>query len=144
MTVSVNKDTNLGLITENAVIGDTTIKVSTASIRGFYKGFYAAVTDGTNRDELGRILAIDTNTNTVTVENAFTHNYDSSNSTVLETYYVMRDLPIYGLDVSELGQSVLNTTPAPPGTVVTFEFNNNNADSNSTPKSVRVYLVATI
>lgn len=141
-TIAVNPDTTLGLITQNITAGDTLLYAPPGLLAYGWNGFELKVTDGTNTDELGRILSINKTTGVVTFETPTIHNFSSSNSLVKMTYYTMKNLKIGAPGVLRFGDDVIGGSTPPVGTVVKFTYKNNTqpGDLTDTPKNCILYL----
>lgn len=71
-------DTVVGAITQDASIGDTVLNVSQTVIDNVKVGYYLAIFDGTNEDNLGRIISIDKTASTVTVQTALVSSFTAA------------------------------------------------------------------
>lgn len=135
-SIQVNPDTPLGLIASNASISDTKINISAGILPYMFTGFYLTLTDGTNTDGPYKILSKDSNTNTVTLKTALTHNYLAINTQMLLNYYVIKDMPVLLEYTYSFGSELINGSTIPAGTVAKFTYVNN----TNTDKQVAVYL----
>lgn len=141
-TIAVNPDTTLGLITENMLIGDTSLHAPPGLLAYGWNGFELTLTDGTNTDDLGMILTIDQVTGIVTFSNAITHNYSSSNTVIKMTYYTMKSLKFGAPAMLKFGDDVIGGSTAPIGTTVRFTYYNNTqpGDLTDAPKNFVMYM----
>lgn len=80
-SVCVGPDTIIGAITGNIVATDVEINVSQTVIDNAFIGMKCNVTDLTNVDDLGYIIAIDSINNKITVTDAATQSFDATSPT---------------------------------------------------------------
>lgn len=124
--MSVAPNTTIGIITADATVGTSTFTVSNTVLQYTNIGFYLTITDGVNNDDLGRVIAIDKNTSTVTVETASTHSFlVTSPSYIIQNIYMMKDYEIGAPHRYEIGESKIGGSYVPAGTVVRVSYTNN-------------------
>ncbi len=142
LSISVNPDTTLGLITQNISIGATSLYAPAGLLAYGWNGFELKITDGTNTNLLGAIKTIDKVTGIVTFTNPTINNFSSTNTLVKMTYYTMKDLKFGAPGVMKFGDDVIGGSTPPIGTVVKFTYKNNTqpGDLTDTPKSFILYL----
>jgi hypothetical protein len=142
ITISVNPDTTLGLITSSITAGATTIGAPPGLLAYGWPGFNLKLTDGVNTDDIGRILAIDKINSTVTFSIPTVHSFSSTDTLVKMTYYTMRDLKIGPSAVYAFCEDIIGGSAPPSGTVVRFTYKNNSqpGDLLDQPKSLNIYL----
>jgi hypothetical protein len=126
INVTVAADTVYGIITQNVAAGATVIPVNSTVITNIAKGYYVKLNDGTNSDDLGRVIAIDTVNSTITTEVATVHSFANvtpTNVTVsirpIDTFQLVAGLP-YTLGIKKIGGTFL-----PANTPVTLSYLNN-------------------
>jgi hypothetical protein len=139
-SVAVNPNTPLGLITADVKSGDTTIPVSVNVLPYIKAGFYLTVTDGTNTEGPTKILSVDSINLNLVLKTALTNDYSATNTQILLSYYVVKDMPIVLGSSYSFGGEIINASIVPAGTVGMFSFTNN----GSTTKDVAVYLTGKI
>ena len=83
VTVEIPSNLAIGTITQNVNAGDKVINVSASVIQNIMLGYCLILSDGTNTNDLGRISAIDTVNNTVTVQLASANNFAVATPTVV-------------------------------------------------------------
>lgn len=140
-SISVNPDTPLGLIAQDAKSGDTVINVSQYVIKYMFSGFYLTFTDGTNTDIAVKIISQDLVNNTITIKPGLTHNYSATNTMMLLNYYCIKDMPILLGTTYSFGGEIINASNIPAGTNALFSYNN---QSPTVTKTVAVYLCGLI
>jgi hypothetical protein len=141
-SIAVNPNTTLGLITQNITAGATSLYAPAGLLLYGWNGFYITVTDGTNTDELGRIITIDKVTGVVTFETPAVHNFSSTNTVVKMTYYTMKDYRFGAPGIYKFGDDVVGGASPPVGTVVQFTYKNNTmpGDLTDSPKDFVIHL----
>ena len=137
-SLHANENTTFGLILDDLEIGATSFHSPPALILYCLIGFHITITDGTNTDELGMVIAIDKNTNIITTENATTHAFSATNTLVQMTIKVLDKLKIGGAGVYDFCGDVIGGTVVPMGTVAKFRYKNNSTSGD--PKSLYLYL----
>jgi hypothetical protein len=137
LCIIVSPDTPLGLITQNKSIGDTVINVPSATVAYMNPGLYITLTDGTNTNGPTKILSKDLIANTITIKNALTNNFSSTNTQLLLNYYCLKDLPIASTNLYTFGSEIINSSNVPAGTTTKFRYKNTSLLAS---KSVVVYL----
>ncbi len=142
ITISVNENTTMGLITSNVTAGATVIHAPVALLLYGQVGMNLSLVDDVNTDEIGYILSIDQNAGTVTCSIPTEHSFSSSNTVVKMTYYVMRDLRLSNAGVYKWFDDIIGGSPPPVGTTVKFTYRNNAMfnEIDSTPKNFTIYL----
>ena len=143
ITIAVNPDTTMGLITQDVKIGDTVIYAPAALILFGYPGFYIKLSDGVNTDDIGFIKNIDKVNGTITVSEPAQHNFSLTNTFAKMTYFTMRDIKIGSAGMYTFGEDVVGGSAVPLNTVVRFTYKNNARlfDLTDEPKSLILYLV---
>lgn len=86
------------------------------------KGFYVSISDGVNTDNLGRVLSVDTDTNTITIENVPSNSYTTA--TVTMTIYIVKDYHIETSGMYVFGSSKMTGSLVPSNTPVRFSYDN--------------------
>ena len=110
----VAPDTTIGMITSPVSIGDTVINVSSTVIQYTKKGYYIKLFDGTNMNDLGRVVNIDIDNDTITLENAATYSFALTPTYIVQTIKMIPHLVIgpdgrYMIGESKIGGSILPT-----------------------------------
>jgi hypothetical protein len=127
-TVTVECPSNLpiGAITQNVTAGDTVINVSPSVITTVMLGYCIILSDGTNSDDLGKIIAIDSVNNTLTMDLASANNYTAATPTVVGL--TIRPISYFQFGPPQtynLGQSSLGASSIPANLPVTIKYQNN-------------------
>jgi len=129
--IIVAPDTAIGYLTASCASSSTTMTVSPTVIAFVQRGLDLKLNNGTNINNLGRITAIDTNTNTITFETATTNTF-AMYTPVYLGIYVIRN---YNLSSSMVGACKcidfagkgLRGKVIPANTLVRFSYKNNSA-----------------
>lgn len=129
LSICTGPDTRVGVITENVTTAMTTFKVSPIVMQYIAKGYNIKLSDGTNTDELGEVCSFDTVNNTITVDNASTHNYNYTTPTyVLMEPYFIKNFEIGPAWKYDIGMSKIGSAYVPAGTVIRCIYKNNSSD----------------
>jgi hypothetical protein len=141
ITIAIKPNTVLGLITANITAGNTVIYAPAAIFLYGWPGFNVYASDGTNLDDLGEIISLDSVAGTMTVQTAAVHNFSSTNTVIMMTYFNMKSMKIGPPQMYAFGEDVIGGAAVPVGTVVHFSYKNNQAISElDEPKNMSVYL----
>jgi hypothetical protein len=98
------ENTTIGIITQVAEIGNTTINVSTSVIKYAYIGLYLRITDGVNESECARIIAIDPVALTVKFETALTYDFAQGSYFQVSKYFV-KNYKLISIGSHQMGSS---------------------------------------
>lgn len=139
LTIAINPNTPLGLITQNVSTGDTIIYAPPAIFLFGQIGFNVKLSNGVNVDDLGEILSIDSTAGTITVENPAVNNFSTTNTLCLMTYYTMKNIVIGPPQMYAFGEDIIGGAAVPVGTSVHFIYKNN-SPGGSPEKSLQVYI----
>ncbi len=108
---------------------NTTINVNSTVTTYTKVGFNINLTDGTNTDEIGIVVSIDTVNGTITVNGAPQHNYNYTTPTYVQMSIVYMDNVKLGPAMNyPIGQSKTGSSYVPAGTIVLSKYVNNSAD----------------
>lgn len=142
LTIAASPNTALGLITQNMTAGATTLYAPIGLLLYGAVGFHIKATDGTNTDDLGYITAIDKVGGTVTFNIPAVHNFSSTNTLILMTYYICKDLEIGAPGIFRAADDINGGTLITPGTNVQFTYTNNarTIDLTEEPKNLVFYM----
>ncbi len=122
----VSPDTTIGAITQDVTVNDTVINVDSSVISNISIGFYVKLDDGVDVSDLGRIISIDSGSNTITVETAASNSHAASTPTVVKlTVFYIKDYNIGLAGNYILGDSKIGGSLVPANTNVCFDYINN-------------------
>lgn len=85
----VGPDTVVGAITANVAVDDTVITVQQSVIDNIAVGFLVKINDGTNTDDLGTVMEVDTSALTITVETAAANSFLAATPTYVKMSVLM-------------------------------------------------------
>lgn len=119
-------NTTIGVITQNATVGDTVLTVNSTVLHNIEVGFLCHLTNGVTMDDLGQVKSIDTTASTITVSNASTNNYVIGNYIqisvhVFENIHLSKDGFLLHIGSSKIGGSYLKKNR-----IVRLLYTNNN------------------
>ena len=141
ISIAINPQTPLGLITADITAGDTIIYAPAALFTFGWVGFNIYVSDGTNFNDLGEIINIDKVNNTITVKNPAVNDFSSNDTILLMTYYNMKGMKIGPAQMYAFGEDVIGGAAVPVGTEVQFSYKNNQIIPElDEPKTLTIYL----
>lgn len=136
LNVALNPNTSIGLVAQDLASGSTTVYVNPLVISKLHPGFLLSITDGTNTDNLGKILSINSTNSSVVVKTAPTNSYSSTNAVLKLTYCMANNVPVTTANMQGVGTSMLNASQVPAGTTLVFTYTN----SGSETKTIALYL----
>ena len=123
--VEVAPDTIVGAITADVAVDDTEISVSQTVVDNMRRGFLFNLFDGTNSEYLGRVLAVDKDALTVTVETAATQAFTAATPTkVRQTIQFIPHIMLKGLGRVELAKDVVGGSYVPPNAPIVVSYKN--------------------
>jgi hypothetical protein len=103
------------------------IDVSSDVITNTSKGFYIKFDDGTNIDDVGMVISIDSYLNKIYIEKSTTNSFLSSTPTVVKnTVYMIKDYKIGHHWVVNLGHSKIGASHIPAESVISVDYHNKN------------------
>lgn len=123
--VIVNPDTTIGMITQVVNTGDKNIHVSQTVIEYLKPGMFATLSDDTNKNDLGMILNVNTETSTITTDLATTNSFEI-NSLINMNLYVVKDYPLEDPWKHEIGYGAFGGKFVPANTIFRLIYHNNN------------------
>jgi len=128
----MSPDTIIGVITADVAAEATEISVSETVINNIFVGAEVKLFDGVNQDNLERCIAIDTDTNKITVETATTHSFSASSPTYVQmTVCFVHDVKIINNAVIELGENAIKGFHWPANVVLQLRYKNNNGEAKN-------------
>ena len=137
-------DTTVGYIIAPASIGATTITVSPTVIANVTRGLNITLFDGTNRNELGEITAINTSTNVLTFQTATTNSF-APGTLVYLNVHTIKDFTICDNMMSNQGISFgskgFKGKKLPANMVVRFKNVNNTGVAKDIAFKVEYYIM---
>jgi hypothetical protein len=125
LSIVISPDTPIGVLTTDIEKEQKTFGVSSTVIQNAVVGFYMAITDGTNYDDLGVLTFIDYDKNEITVENAPTTKYVAGDYILLNVH-IVKNLQLPYPYKYDMGSGVLSGKPIPPNTISQITYNNSN------------------
>ena len=118
-------DTIVGNITANVSIGDTTIYVSQTVMDNVKIGYYINLFNGPSTNDLGRVISLDKNLNTIVVETASTDTFSALTPTYVRmNLYMIKDFEIGPSDNYEIGNNKIGANFLPKNTVNRIIYDN--------------------
>lgn len=134
--IIVNPDTIIGTLTENAIIGNTSVNVGNESFGDFMtKGVDISLSDDINKQDLGRVTGFDNVNNTILFENALEYDF-STGTKLLINVHIVKNLilfqDVHTMHVASKGWSVRYVAANTP---IIIKYRNNSGNSK------KLYLV---
>lgn len=124
ITIEVPKNKTCGTITAPVAPGNTIISVTQSAINVIAVGFFCSITDGTNTNNLGRILSIDKINKTITVETAATTAFAVGTPTLVQLTIQQVAIEIGEPGTYVLGDSTIGGSYLPANEVVYVTYTN--------------------
>lgn len=143
--IIVAPDTAIGYLTAICNSGSTTMTVSPTVLAFIQRGLNLALNDGVNKNQLGRVTAINTNTNIVTFETT-TANTFAMYTPVYISIYMVRDFFLApsivstGSSIKFAGKGLRGKT-IPANTIVRFCYTNNSAVAKNMSIQMEYFLM---
>jgi hypothetical protein len=127
-SICIAPDTTIGAITANVAASATIIDVQQSVIDNIKIGYYVKLTDGTNTDDCGRVLSIDSVNLKITVETATTNAFEAATPTYVQmTVYMIKDFEIGYLGRYSIGDDKIGASHLTANTVARVNYVNNTA-----------------
>ncbi|MBA42966.1 MAG: hypothetical protein CMF62_03020 [Magnetococcales bacterium] len=129
----VGPDTIIGAIGSPVGTSDTTFTVTNTVIENAFLGASCNLFDGTNTDEVGFIIGIDSENSTITVQNTPSNTYSPLTPTYVRIGVKMANdiklpyLPNGGY--MEVGQSKIGASHLPANTITRVRYKNNTSET---------------
>lgn len=125
ITVKIAPETIIGAITADVSASDSTYTVQQSVIDNIRIGYLVHLDDGTNKDEVGKVTAIDTAGLTITVDGSATNAFAAATPTYVKiSRCLLENLRLVGTAPCSLGASKIGASYLPAGTVMRFEYEN--------------------
>ncbi len=119
-------DTITGSITFDVAVNDTVINVSQTVVDNARIGYVLALDDGTNYNDMGRVLAIDKDLLKVTMETPAANTFLAATPTyVKQTIEFIPHILLTGKGRVELAKDVVGGSYIPANTVMRVRYKNN-------------------
>ena len=87
-------------------------------------GFEITLTDGTNTDDLGEVVDINTGNNTITVETATTNSFLAATPTYVQFTVVFVDMEIGATGYMNVAAHKIGSAPLPKNTPLVCKYTN--------------------
>ena len=107
------------------------LNVNSTVVQNTATGFFIKLDDGTNLDDVGRVLNVDIENNKIYVEFNLTHSFLASTPTYIKnTVYMIRDFTLGPPSRMELGASKMGSSALLEDYVVTLDYENKSATND--------------
>jgi len=124
LEVQIGPDTTVGTITQDVTATDTKIYVSQSVLDNIKVGYWCTLTDGTNTDDCGRVIAV--NSDNIDVETAAVNGFAAATPTyVKQTVKMVPGCHLCDGMQYEIGTSKIGASYVPAGTVIRVRYQNN-------------------
>lgn len=121
-------NTAIGTLTTDCVIGSTILAVSVSVIANVNVGYLISLSDGTNTDKLGGVLAIDRVNNQLTVQTATVHAFAAVTPTLVQqTVRFVDNFVIGHAGENRLGGTMIGGAALPANTPLVITYTNASA-----------------
>ena len=121
-------NTVIGLAISDVNISDTTINVSSTVLENIQKGFYCSLFNSSNNEtsELNRVLSIDKDNSTITVENPIEKTFLASETILFRmSVYRMKDIALRREGEYQIGTTKIGASFLPANVPVSVFYTNN-------------------
>lgn len=130
ITVMAAPETQVGVIVSPVNIGDTVLYVDPGVFNYVQRGYLVTLNDGTNKDVLGRIIALDSGAGTVTVETPTTYAFAPMTQFQM-SIYVLKDIYIFNTETVAIGIKGFKGKQVPAGIILRVYYTNNSGTSKT-------------
>lgn len=128
----ISPNTVIGAISSDVAMGDTIINVSQTVIDNIQIGFWIDITDGSNLNDLGRVIAIDKENLTITVENASSNIFQAISPTyVRQTIKMCPEFRLVPSSRFVIGESKIGASYLPANTIIKLKYYNSTTNSKT-------------
>ncbi len=135
------EDTPIGAISSDITTPLTIIPVDSSVMAFVENGHLCKISDGTNTDNLNRVISVDRVNNTITVETATANNFTASTPTYVKvTKEFVPVSEITGNAKEDLGGAKIGGSKVPASTIIKALYNN----ISETAKTFRFWIQYTI
>lgn len=144
INILIAPNTTLGVLTQNANIGDTLLNVSNTAFtfEYMYKGLIVTLTDGVNTFNAGRITSINSTSLTITVENPLTVAFTAGSTYFQISIQIVRDKIFHQTTIPEhIGNKGFNSMPIQAGTVMQVQYTNMDGTAKTLYTDLEYYYV---
>jgi len=117
-------ETQIGILSAPANIGETTLSVDAAVFNYARRGYLITLDDTVNKNVLGRITGLDSGAGTITVKNT-TSNAFAAGTPVKISVYILKDVFISGTSVIEIGGKGIRGKNILSGQILRIYYTNN-------------------
>ena len=126
LTVQAAPNTTIGALGADAAAGTTTFTVSPTVFAYVNPGYFITLTDGTNTDNLGYLISMNTTTSTITVQTANVHAFAAATPTYVQMTVVMiNNMEIGPAWQYSINQRKIGGASVPAGTPINIVYTNN-------------------
>jgi len=131
-------DKNIGPIVSDVSAGATTVEVLPQVAAVLALGYHLCLDDGTNKDDVGRITDVNTDTNVITFETPTTNSFTAATPTYLILCVKMiHDFTIGHPGPYVIGEDKIGASYIPANTIVRVVYDNKSGPAN---KSMYPYI----
>lgn len=129
LTVHAAPNTTVGEITLPVASGDTVIHVDSGVVANIFPGFLFHLTDGTNTSDLGEVIYVDQENQTVSVTVGADRDY--TNAQVQFTMVRISNMTVVTPGPIKMGQAELGGTHVPAGSITRAIYTNQSPGSKN-------------
>lgn len=122
--VEIAPDTIVGVVTVAATASATEIEVSQTVVDNIRLGYHVSLDDGTNKDDLGRVVGVDKTGLKITVETATVNSF-AANAYVKMTVSFIPHMCLKGSSRVELAKDVVGGSYIGANTPIVVSYQNN-------------------
>jgi len=124
ITVLADPERQVGGIIAPVNVGDTVLHVDPGAFAHIQRGYLVTLNDGSNKDVLGRIVALDSAAGTVTVENPTSFAF-SPGTQFQRSVYVLKDIYVFTTETVRIGEKGFKGKLVPSGVNLRVCYKNN-------------------
>lgn len=128
LSVVAGPETVIGVMGVASIIGETIFVVNSTVTDNMWRGFLVTLDDGTNKDILGRCVAVNKTNSTITVETPATYAFNPMTQVKISVY-ILRDIEITDTNVIDIGSKGFKGKKLDAGTPLRVQYTNNSGTS---------------
>ena len=121
--IIIGENTTIGVLSIESEVLDTTFYTSAETISYIFHGYYIKLDDGTNINDLGRVIHIDRILNTFTVETASTNAFPATITAIKISKRIL-DTPVGPSGIHKWGGSKVGGSYIPANIPINIRYNN--------------------
>ena len=130
ISVVASPETTVGVLTAPVTGGDTVFNVNSTVTDNMWRGFLVNLSDGVNKDFLGRCINVDSVAGTITVSTAAVNNF-AAGSAVQIGVFTLKDIYVADTSTIDIGLKGAKGKTVTAGMIMRVRYTNNSGTSKT-------------